>query len=396
MRLKTPTVCLVFHANKDHSEVSYQRLRKMLEGEDAELLRMLESVNVPINLSTQAEDLLFWQIVNPKIVEALVRKPYIEIMPGLYSHMMPSLFSGMLSRQLRMAGSVINPRNAGPIGCIPEVDVSSSIIHGLDNHRRRWSGVLALEDLHYTYEYRADIDCRIPLTGKTILQSQGMPIVVARAGSLRDTLLKYYRGFATADEFVTALVQVVKESELNFLTFFTDFELSQVNALNGESRLDLWCKLFEALKEAQDDRGIRFATFNDSEIWQFISDTAEQMPETTIEMRPMPKWLGPRELYDKAVEVIDDFLSGHRIIEVSQVLRLTISDTFSAHGVKRMELSVKDSSEKVIIESDRDARVEVFEHYYALATGRKSRNPSNETIRWYLKNLSKVHEVSRE
>ena len=383
-KLDKPTAVLVFHVNKDHSEVGWDVYREMLEG--GEFLTMLQAIRVPIELSVQAEDISFLATVNPAIVEEIRSNPKISVLHGPYTHTLPSFFPGTLQRQLALGKKVLEhhlKEKLSWVGSLPEVDVSTSIMPFLK--KAGWGSVLVLEDLHYTYEYRKETDTRIPLTGKTILRFGKMPLIVAAGERLRDIYHKFYRGFATAEEFLSALKDKAAASKFNFVIFYIDFEIPQVNAINGNSRLDLWKEFCQALA----DSSMSFCHFQDPEVKRFIQSVSREMPETQIDSRPMPKWHHSAELYEKIEKALRNPSVDHHTL-----FRLTISDTFSAlhYWPVCAELPVKNSDTKIVIKPDLKRRVGAVEYFLAKTYGKTPSLPHDSALRWYLENLEKAHQ----
>jgi len=383
-KLEKPTAVLVFHINKDHSEVGWDVYRKMLK--DGGFLTMLQAIRVPVELSVQAEDISFLATANPAIVEEMRSNPKISMLQGPYTHTLPSFFPGTTWGQLALGKKVLKHylgEKLSWVGSLPEVDVSTFVMPFLK--QAGWSGILVLEDLHYTYEYRKETDTRIPLTGKTILRSGKTPLIVAVGEKLRDIYNKFYRGFTTAKEFLDALEDKATESKLNFVIFYIDFEVPQVNAINGNSRLDLWEEFYQTLA----DSSMNFCHFQDPKVKRFIQGVAREMPETQIDPRPMPKWHHSTQLYEKIEKVLQN-----SSVDPHTLFRLTISDTFSAlyYWPVCAELPVKNSTAKIVIRPDLKRRIEAVEYFLAKACGETPSLPHDSALRWYLKNLEKAHQ----
>jgi len=374
------TVIITLHINKDHSEVSWPTYRKMVEG--GEFLEMLRNVTVPIELSMQGEDVSFLATVNPDIIDEIRSNSNIAVLQGSYSHALPSFFPGMLQDQLALSKKVLTHylgEKVGYVGCLPEVDVSTPIIKFLK--KAGWRDVLVLKDLHYTYNYRGNTDVRVPLVDETILRSEEMPLIVATGEQLRDIYNKFYRGFATAEEFVQALLN----KRENFIVFLIDFEVPQINAIDGKSRIDLWKKFFKVLK----DSPINFCHFEDPEIRQFVQDMALESPETQIYPRPMPKWHHSSELYKKIVKAVQ-----HHSVDPRLLFRLAVSDNFSSiyYWPVCGEFPVKDSEARIVIKPDRDRRIQAFNYFLAKVKGDALPSICDEALQWYIENLEKAYQ----
>lgn len=384
--LDRPTVVMVLHINKDHSEVSLDVYRKMVQNE---FLFMLRAVSVPIELSIQGEDVSFLATANPSIVEEMRFNPRLSVLRGSYTHAMPSFFPGTLQSQISLSNKVLKcylGKKLSGVGCLPEVDVSTPIMPYLKTGG--WTGALVLEDLHYTYEYKKDTNTRIPLTGEVILRSEGMPLIVAADAKLRDIYLKFYRGFATPEEFIEALETKAINSKANFAVFFIDFEVPQVNAVDGQSRLDLWRKLFGALAKSS----IRFCHFQDAPVQRFIKEASETARETQIDSQPMSKWHHSTHLYEQIEKAL-----ANPSADIHDLLRLTVSDTFSAihYWPLCAELPVKDSEAKVIIKPDLTRRIAALDYFLAKTRGEIPKTSEDPSLSWYLNMLEKAHKEEK-
>ena len=385
-RLEKRTAVLVFHINKDHSEVSWDTYQKMTE--QGEFLKMLQTIKIPVELSIQGEDVDFLWETSPAIVEEMRSNPKIGILSGIYTHMMPTCFPGLLSEQLAIGKKILENyfnEKLSWVGCLPEADIDTHVVPLLK--KAGWDGVIALKDAHYTYEYRKEKNTRIPLVRKTILGLKQMSLIMAEGEELRSVYLNFYRGFATAEEFLRTLESKIASNKLNFAVFLIDFEVPQVNAINGKSRIDLWMEFFEALSNSS----IEFRHFKDTEIQQFIQETARQGPEAEIERQPMPKWHHSTDVY-KSIEKAFDNSSIHRY----NLFRLTISDTFSAlywrevSKKTQIELPVKNSNTKVIIKPDLERRIKAF-NYFLQTPERTLSSLDEPVLKWYLGTLEKIH-----
>lgn len=381
-RFDRPTAVMVFHINKDHSEVGWDIYRKMVRDE---ILPMLRAVTVPIELSTQGEDVAFLATANPFIVEEMRLNPLISVLRGAYTHTMPSLFPGTLQNQISLSNKVLEyylGKKLSGFGSLPEVDVSTPIIPCLK--KGGWKGALILEDLHYTYEYKKESNTRIPLTGETILRSRGMPLVVAAGAQMRDIYLKFYRGFAAPEDFIGALEAKAASSKANFAVFFIDFEVPQINAVDGKSRIDLWTKFFQALKKSS----LAFSHFQDTRVRGFIDEASKVAKETQVDYRSMPKWHHSTHLYEQIERALRN-----QSADIHDLLRLTVSDTFSAihYWPLCAELPIKDSGAKIIVKPDLPRRIEALDYFMSKVLGEIPNTPKDPSLRWYLNTLEQAH-----
>lgn len=383
-RIDKPTAVMVFHINKDHSEVGWDVYQRMVE--DGDFLRMLRAVTVPIELSIQGEDVSFLATAAPAIVEELRSNPKISVLHGCYTHTLPSFFPGTLQGQITLSKKTLEHylgKKLSWVGSLQEVDVSTPVISCLK--KAGWEGVLVLEDLHYTYEYRKETNTCIPLTDEIVLRSKGMPLIVAAGAQLRDIYHRFYRGFATPEEFLEALEAKALENKTNFVVFYIDFEIPQVNTLKGNPRIDLWEKFFQALGNSS----IRFCHFRNSQVQQFIQDIAKGARETQINPRPMPKWHHSTKLYERIEKAFQNLSA-----DIHDLFRLTISDTFSAiyYWPECAELPVKNSKSKIVIKPDSARRIEALDYFLAKTRGETPNLPDESALYWYLKTLEQAHQ----
>ena len=384
-RFDEPTAVLIFHLNKDHSEVGWNIYRKMV---DREFPEMFSAVKVPVELAVQGEDISFLAAANPVIVEVMRSCPKISVLQGLYTHTLPSFFRGTLKSQLSLSNNVLKHylgEKVSWVGSLPECDVSTPITPFLKE--AGWKGVVVLEDLYYTYEYHKETNALIPLAGETVLRSpEGMPLIVSAGAELRKIYHDFYRGFAKVDDFFKALEGRARKSKTNFAVFLTDLEIPQINAIKGKSRTDLWEEFFQAAARSE----IRFCHFEDPEVKRFITDTAKQAQETQINMRSMPKWYHSKPLYRRIAKTFQE----NRSADPRDLCRLTISDAFSAIHYRRgcAVLDVKDSDDKVIVKPDLARRMTAFKYFRMKAEGGMPRLPDEPSLRWYLETLEKAHQ----
>ena len=376
---KEKLAILIFHINKDHSEVPWDIYYKMIC--NGEFIEMLESVNIRIVFSVQAEDVAFWAKENPDIIEQIKSNPNFSVLRGLYTHMMPSFFPGMLQKQISLGNKILEyyfGDKLSKIGCFPELDIIKDV-QLLDE----WEGFIALDGLKYAYEHRKGMSTRIPVQNKTILSLEDKIVIMAEP-SLRDVYLKYFRGFATAEDFVQALENKIKTNENNLSVFLTDFEVPQVNNINGISRLDLWKELFLALKKSS----IEFCHFDD--IQKMLKKEAKT--EIVIDHRDTTKWYHSVKIYEE----IEKALALDLNTSIQDKLRITISDTFSALFWREVakknyiELPVNGSNDKVIIGPDLDRRIEAFNHFLCKVKGETPPNIKDKATKWFIKTLEKI------
>lgn len=370
----------VFHLNKDHSEVDWKILKEFLCNGD--FLKMLREIRVKVVFSVQAEDVKFWQEVNPKIIEEIKSNPCIEILLGTYTHTMPNFFPDDLAEQLS-AGNEVLKKVFGPqlswVGCLPEADANTQLAPYLEE--AGWKGLLALKDAHYTYEQDKPFRVRAPLINEPILRLGQMSLIMAKGGDLRNIYLKFYRGFATPAEFLQALKSKIIDSGVNFSVFLTDFEVPLVNA-----RLDLWTEFFQALQTSS----IKFRHFKDLEIKRLIQRETAKAPSAKIERYVLPKWHHSPGFYKIIQETKTDFYLR---------ARLTISDTFSARYFEevlkktQVELPIKDSDKKVVIKPDL-RRIEAFNYFLVKAREKPLPVINDPVLKWYLGVLEKIHSKS--
>lgn len=379
-----PTAVMVFHVNKDHSEVGWNVYRRMVEG--GEFLQMLRGISVPIELSIQGEDVSFLATAEPEIVKEMLSNPKISVLQGSYTHTLPSFFPEMLPDQITLSKKILKHflgEKLSWVGALPEVDVSTPIIPSLK--KVGWEGVLVLEDLHYTYEYRKETNIRIPLIDEAVLRSEGMPLIVATGAELRNIYHRFYRGFTAPEDFLKALEAKAIRSKVNFVVFYTDFEVPQINAVEEKSRIDLWEKFFQLMG----DSPIHFCHFREPEVKQFIQNAASKARETQIELRPMAKWHHSTKLYEK----IEETIRKNSSVDPRILFRLTISDTFSAIYYWPMcaELPVKGSN-KIVIKPDLARRIEALNYF--LAKSQEGEVPltfGDQAFQWYLNKLEQAH-----
>jgi len=395
------TVVMVFHGNLRHSEHHYDRLKMSLE--QGWLKELLASIEVPTEISFQGEDIVSLEVAAPDVLKELATNPLIRVNPGFFTHALSSSYPGLRAKQietsLRVAREYLPEDKLSWIHVWPEMDISSQGVATFSSVVERGNGLLALKDLRYTYEYRDElIETRKPLTD-TIMQCQGVPIIAAEAADMRNIYLGFYRNVFSPEDFIQEALKRTQASKHNFVVFFTDLEAPLINHLDDNPQLAKWRAFQRALKRANDTGMIDFVSFND--VKDKLAGLIDSSPETVIRERDDMKWYGRtpeqaealREIYEQ----ISLGLKGAR--DPIEAMMMTVSDTFSAHTVRRMELDVLSQSgkeeviNKVIIEPDTTARMNELDW---LVGGMQNLTLDNSAINWHKQILRKVLNRTRE
>lgn len=337
----------------------------------------------------QAEDLAFWQITAPDVVEEIKNNPLISVMKGIYSHMMPSFFPGYLTAQLSQANKVFKKilgEKVSKFGCLPEVDITSKIIPQLKN--AGWGGSIILKDFQYTYEYFGESGIKGPMIDKAVIKSCGMPLLVGTAAAPRNVYLKFLRGYADMDEFINALT-IDAEAQNGLVNFFTDAESFIINSKGGEPRYDKMEEFFACLKNSPLD----FVLPDDKKTSIFIENNLREANECEVVQRLNAKWYHSPQIYQKIVQTLNSLPDKSS----PTALSLTISDIFSAihynKNVNKIELPIEGTEEKVIIRSDYERRMAALQYFMAKATSEVPPVINEPALKWFLENLEKAHLV---
>lgn len=298
-------IVYALYGNKEHSELSLKSLGKMVSGETEKMLR---EVKIPITYSTHGEDIELYKLCSPHTLDAINSNSNIRITKGTYTPIMPTFVPGQMKEQAKESDTIMNENFLGKIESIrffPEHDVHPDNFDAVGK-----AEPTIISDNQPYYEYRENLPfsrARVYTTGKHIVplkyKDVNVPLLVNTG--VRKSYLEFFRGMSETGDVIKAFeseLQTAKKNGEPCITFLTDFEVPQINQINGVSRLDKWKELMTALKESELSQ--YFCHFSDVE--EDVNCYVENSTPHKIDRRYLPKWLHSPISQKNSMKIIEE------------------------------------------------------------------------------------------
>lgn len=250
-----PRVALVYHLNLNHYSLSARMRKEFLK---LHLTEMLQSIQVPINLSLTSEDLTTIKNSDGAVFEKLVNHPKIKFLKSTYSHSLVSEFPQDLRLQMEYGESLqkelVSKEKILPVGTFAEIDFPRSKI---DLVAKFWLYCLVNQTI---IGHKDSSPCRVlyKIKGKR----NPLLLCIHKQMAYRDSYHLFLREGCTAKEVINALYHDWKtldnKGANRFLIAHIDFEAPLLNKVRfganpkeiSPPRIDLFQKLHTAFGKA--------------------------------------------------------------------------------------------------------------------------------------------------
>ncbi|OGI13924.1 MAG: hypothetical protein A2878_01195 [Candidatus Moranbacteria bacterium RIFCSPHIGHO2_01_FULL_54_31] len=227
------TVPIALYLNLENTLIPRTTFPKLMSNGKEGYSAALRTMDSRISLVAPAKDWAMLTIANPELIDFLNRRG-INILPTLFSHVLPDLFPETIKMQFTLASTTLKKlfEKISWHGIIPENAVSSIVVNQATEH---WESVVlsighnnsrGLHTGHYQLTGAAD---------------SAIPIQIIANAPARLRYMQMYREKAG----VSAVLESMEGSELVNSCLF-DFERPWSNVIyyphsgKGSARLDIW------------------------------------------------------------------------------------------------------------------------------------------------------------
>lgn len=279
------TVALNYHLNLNHRALQPEQRDLFLS---QTLPQLLSGIQVPVTISSCAEDLLIVEEASPESWQTIIDNPAIKIVPSLFSHTLAELFPETFVAQAYASNQIIKkllPQNKLlPFGYPPELSVpppddASDVAH-------IWEGTIYCDT-------RAIGSSGEKLPPNFTTPSDLAYVVSVRELRYRQALHYYLRETVEVDDVVAALKEDSQSLQPHIpLIARIDLETPVFNAVTiggqtGAPRVDLFSELQSRYKH---NRSLRFV-FIDESLLEIARDQVIETPKASP--TSTEKWQNP-------------------------------------------------------------------------------------------------------